>query len=202
MQGVPMFSAKWILPVVVASGSLVAQTANDLNGLAVAASRYVASGMAGSHDPQPLELHRISGDNGTPGSGTLMSRATDVQHWTFLYRIDSTLPADASADAKPKPRVAAQAECTKGVFNNFRFSDKPVANAKSLEFTWVAVPLDTAIQDLNANGFIRGFSSVEVLRPDLAQWPDDMVYLFNCPWERREVAISAQTGAMLWSYGY
>ena len=193
---------KWMLPVACVCAGLSGQTANDLNGLVSAAAHYASAGVAGTHQPLALSLHKIIGNNGSQTPEFLMTRATDVQHWTFLYRIDSTLPADASADAKPKPRVAAQAECTKGVFNNFRFSDKPVANAKTLEFTWVAVPLDTAIQNLNAGGFVRGFSSVEVLRPDLAQWPDDMVYLFNCPWERREVAISTQTGAMLWSYAY
>jgi hypothetical protein len=100
------------------------------------------------------------------------------------------------------PHVTAQAECTQGVFNNFHFSGSPVKNVKSLEFTWVAVSLDGAIASLNASGYVRGFSSVEMVRPGLANWPDDYVYVFTCPWERREVAISCQSGAMAWNYGY
>jgi hypothetical protein len=64
------------------------------------------------------------------------------------------------------------------------------------------VTLDTAIANLNANGYVRGFSSVELERPDLANWPDDYVYVFTCPWEQRQFAISCQTGAMVWNYGY
>jgi hypothetical protein len=158
--------------------------------------------VAGTHQPLALALHRIVGNNGSSTPEFLMTRATDVLHWTFLYRITDSGAEAASADARPAPKVAAQAECTKGVFSNFRLSDKPVTGVKSLEYTWVAVSLDSAVQNLNANGFVRGFSSVEVVRPDLAHWPDEMVYLFNCPWERREVAISTQTGALLWSYGY
>jgi len=204
-----MLSAKWIIPVVFAGGALVAQTANDLNGLASAAAHYVSSGMAGSRDPQPLELNRISGDNGAPGSGLLMSRATDVQHWIFLYRLGGTPPAatdsaptDPGGIVLPKPHKAVLAECTQGVFNHFRYSAEPVAGMKSLEYTWVAVSLDNAILNLNANGYIRGFASVALIRPDNPHVSDDFVYVFNCPWERRNVAISCQNGALLWTEAY
>ena len=208
-----MFSAKWILPIVFASSSLLAQTANDLNGLAVAAAHFVSSGMAGSHDPQPMELHRISGDNGAPGSGMLMSRATDVQHWSFLYKLGAALPAaepgapEAAAPDRadivlPRPHRAVLAECTQGVFNHFRYSPEPVAGLKSLEYTWVAESLDNAILNLNANGYIRGFSSVALIRPDNPHVDDTFVYVFNCPWERRNVAISCQDGALRWTEAY
>ena len=153
---------------------------------------------------ETLALAKVVGNYSTQFPDALMTKATDVQHWTFFYRFGGRASEDPLRDpeAKPKPHLSVLAECTQGVFNHFRYSSSAVTHVKSLEYTWVAVSLDNAIANLNANGFIRGFSSVEVLRPDLAQWPDDMVYLFTCPWERREVAISTQTGAMLWSYGY
>jgi len=201
-----MSSPKWILPIVFASGSLVAQSANDLNGLAVAASHFVSSGMAGSHDPLPLELHRMTGDNGAPASGMLMSRATDVQHWTFLYKLGGAAAAGPAQDGAdivlPKPHRAVLAECSQGVFNHFRYSPEQVSGLKSLEYTWVGVSLDNAILNLNANGYIRGFSSVALIRPDNPHVNDDFVYVFNCPWERRNVAISCQNGALLWTEAY
>jgi len=193
---------KWMIPIACVSTSMMAQSATDLNGLVTAAAHYVSSGMSGAHDPQPLALNKIIGNNGSQTPAFLMTTAADVLHWTFLYKI-SNPPAEAQdPDAKPKPHVTVQAECTKGIFNNFQYSSSPVKNTKSLEFTWVALPLDGAIANLNANGYIRGFSSVEMVRPDLANWPDDYVYVFTCPWERREVAISCQTGAMVWNAGY
>ena len=96
----------------------------------------------------------------------------------------------------------ADCECTRGVFSNFHYSDKAIKGVKPLDFTWAAVTLDNAIRNLNANGYIRGFSSVELQRPDLPNWPDDYVYVFTCPWERQEVAISCQTGALTWTYAY
>lgn len=193
---------KWMIPMVCASTSLLAQTATDLNGLVSAAAHYVSSGVAATHTPVDLALVKIIGNNGSQTPEFLMSKATDVQHWTFLYRTGGAQSEEASPEARPRIHPTAQAECTQGVFHHFRFSDRPVTGTKSLEFTWVAVSLDNAIQYLNANGYIRGFSSVTLQRPDLADWPDDFVYVFNCPWERREVAISCQTGALTWSYGY
>ena len=67
-----------------------------------------------------------------------------------------------------------------------------------MEFTWLAVSLDGAIAQLNANGYVRGFSQVEVKKPDLPGIADDPVYVFTCPWERAKVAISANNGAFLW----
>jgi hypothetical protein len=212
-----MFTAKWILPVLCAGTALAAQSANDLNGLAAAANRYVHTGMAGSHDPQPLDLCRMVGDIGTPDSPYLMTRATDVQHWTFLYRLGTGAaePAGApatAADLDPADpgdggivlpqHKSVLAECSRGVFNRFRYSHKPVMAMKSLQYTWVAVPLDAAIASLNANGYVRGFSSVALLRPDSPRIPDGFVYLFNCPWERARVAISCQTGALAWTEMY
>ena len=199
-----MFPVKWMIPVACLSTSLLAQTANDLNGLATAAAHYVSNGMAGARDPESLALSKIVGNYSTQFPNALMTKATDVQHWTFLYNFSKPARQEELSDpeAKPEPHRSVQAECTQGVFNNFHYSSKLVTHVKSLEFTWVAVSLDNAILNLNANGYIRGFSSVELQRPNLANWPDDFVYVFNCPWERREVAISCQTGALTWSYGY
>jgi hypothetical protein len=220
-----MFSVKWILPIVCAGTALAAQSSNDLNGLATAASRYVSSGMAGSHDPQPLELCRIVGNYEANNSPVLMTRATDVQHWIFFYRLGGGAPqeadapdaaaADPTADPEPaaEPETGAAgivlprhkavlAECSRGVFNNFRYSAKAVKAMKSLEHTWVAVSLDTAIQNLNANGYVRGFSSVGLVRPDSPRFPKEFVYVFNCPWDRTKVAISCQTGALTWTEQY
>jgi hypothetical protein len=184
---------------------MMAQSATDLNGLAAAAAHYVSSGMSGVHDPETLALCKIVGNNGSQVPDVLMTKATDVQHWTFSYKVGAT-PSDPAApqdpEPKPKPHLTAQAECTRGVFNSFHFSSTPVKDVKSLEFTWVALSLDSAIASLNAYGYVRGFSSVELVRPDLANWPDDYVYVFTCPWERQEVAISCQTGALTWNYGY
>jgi len=200
-----MSPLKWMIPVACLSTAMMAQSATDLNGLVAAAARYVSSGMSGVHDPEPLALCKVVGNNGSQVPDLLMTRATDVQHWIFTYKVGAgpsgpAAPQDPAAG--PKPRLAAQAECTRGVFNSFHFSSSPVKNVKSLEFTWAAVSLDSAIAGLNANGYVRGFSSVELMRPDLPGWPDDYVYVFTCPWERREVAISCQTGAMTWNYGY
>ena len=215
-----MFFAKWIVPMVCASTAVLAQTTSDLNGLVSAADHYVSSGMSGDRDPQMLALSKVTGDMGSAYPGFLMTKATDVQHWTFLYRIntghpmppkdfsDPTLPptqAPSQAPGQPPAtphHMAVLADCTKGVFNSFRYSDSAIKGLKSLEFTWVAVPLDTAILSLNANGYTRGFTTVELMRPDLAGYPDDFVYVFNCPWERQEVAVSCQTGALAWTYGY
>jgi hypothetical protein len=194
-----------MIPIACISTSMMAQSATDLNGLINAAAHYVSSGMAGVHAPEPLTLCKIVGDNGSLAPDLLMTRATDVQHWLFTYKVGAAPSGPAAPqdpDAKPMPHVTAQAECTQGVFNNFHFSGSPVKNVKSLEFTWVAVSLDGAIASLNASGYVRGFSSVEMVRPGLANWPDDYVYVFTCPWERREVAISCQSGAMAWNYGY
>jgi hypothetical protein len=201
-----MFLAKWMIPIACLSASLAAQTANDLNGLVSAAAHYVSNGMSGARDPESLALSKLVGNYSTQFPDALMTRATDVQHWTFFYKFSSSAPKeewqDPEAKPKPKPHLSVEAECTQGVFNNFRYSSMPVTRVKSLEYTWVAVSLDNAIASLNANGYIRGFSSVELQRPDIPNWPDEFVYVFNCPWERRQVAISCQTGAMAWSYGY
>jgi hypothetical protein len=199
-----MFPFKWLIPVACVSASLMAQTASDLNGLVSAANHYVSDGMSSSRDPETLALSKIVGDNGGQFPDQLMAKATDVQHWTFLYKINPATPPAAAPDpaGKPKPHLAVQAQCTQGIFNSFRYLGTPVKGVKSLEYTWVAVPLDTAILNLNANGYVRGFSSVALMRPDRANWPDDFVYVFTCPWERREVAISCQTGAMVWNYGF
>jgi hypothetical protein len=199
-----MSFAKWIVPILCVSSAALAQAAIDLNGLVSVAGQYVSSGMSGAHDPETLVLNKINGDMGSQFPDMLMSKASDVQHWTFLYRISPGLPTIPPTDppSPSQPHTAVLAECTQGVFNSFHFSDSQITGLKSLQYTWVAASLDTAILNLNANGYVRGFSSVALMRPDLPNFPDEFVYVFNCPWERREVAISCQTGALAWTYGF
>jgi hypothetical protein len=197
-----MFSAKWILPIACVSSGLLAQSATDLNGLVSAAAHYVSSGVSGGRSSQALDLHKVTGTYGEAAPDVLMTKAADVQRWLFQYRIDPSRAETPDPDGKPARHVAAQAQCDRGIFNGFKYLDQKISGTKSLEYTWVAVPLDTAINQLNLNGYVQGFTKVEVLRPDLPGWSDEMVYLFNCPLERREVAISCQTGALAWSYGY
>jgi hypothetical protein len=196
-----------MIPIACISAAAMAQGAVDLNGLEAAAAHYVSSGMAGAHDPETLALSKIVGTYGSQSTDVLMTKATDVQHWTFLYRIGAETPSPAPPEAQapppqvpPEPHRAVTAECTQGVFNHFRYSSRAVKGVKSLEYTWAAVSLDQAIANLNANGYVRGFTNVEVVRPDEPNWPDEFVYVFTCPWERQRVAISCQTGALAWTY--
>lgn len=217
-----MSIAKWLIPAACLTTALTAQSVNDLNGLVSAAGKYVTSGMAASRDPQSLGLCKMVGNYDDKVPNALMTRASEVQHWTFLYRIQSGLPGpglDAPVDCPQPPtappsappttsapapmsHVAVTAECSKGIFHDFRYSSKPVTGLKSLDNTWMAVSLDSAVASLNANGCVRGFTAVSVMRPDLPNWPDELVYVFSCPWERRDVAISCQTGALAWTYGF
>lgn len=194
-----MLTAKWLVPAACLTTALSAQSFNDLNGLASAASHFVSSGMAASRDPQPLGLHKIVGNYDDKAPNTLMNRASDVQHWTFLYKIQ--VGPGPQAPAGP-PHPAVTAECSRGVFHDFHYSDKPVQGLKGLDNTWIATSLENAIANLNANGYVRGFTAVSIMRPDMPNWSDELVYVFKCPWERRDVAISCQTGAMVWTYGY
>jgi hypothetical protein len=207
-----MHAASFLIPILslgLGSAAMAQTTGGDLNTLVNAAAHYVSSGMAGEHSPETLALSDITGDNGSTNATVLMSSAADVQHWTFRYRIQAAgtppvaqaLPG-CPAPTQPQPHRTVVAQCTQGVFNHFAFSPVPVSGVKSLEYTWVAVSLDQAIANLNSNGYVRGFSSVEVKRPDQAGLPQDLVYVFNCPWERQQVAISGQTGALTWTYSY
>jgi len=201
-----------LIPILgLASAGMAQTTGGDLNTLVSAASHYVSSGMAAGHNPESLSLSSITGDNGSPVPNVLMTTAADVQHWTFRYRVvpgsqpgipeaPSTCPTPLPT--QPQPHRTVLAQCTRGVFNSFTYSPDPVTGVKSLEYTWVAVSLDQAIANLNSNGYVRGFSSLQVERPQQPGLPDDLVYVFNCPWERQKVAISGQTGAMTWTYGY
>lgn len=218
-----MSSLKQFLTMACVSGALLAQAPGDLNALTSAAAHFVSSGMTASHYPEHLDLGKIVGDNGNLASGTLMATAEDVQHWTFLYRLERSLPtppdnpdaqppapgteppaagADSASETLLKTYRSVSAQCTRGVFSHFQLSASPVLNVKSLQFTWFAVNLKGAIASLNTYGYARGFQSVTLLRPDHAGLPDDPVYLFDCPWERQMVAISCQSGMLSWTVSY
>ena len=200
-----MSLTQWILPIICSSGALFAQTLGDLNGLVQGASHYVSQGMAGTHNPRPLEMCKIVGQNGGQPE-VLMSRSVDVIHWNFLYRIkDGALNAAEENDAAPKaptPHRSVIIECNRGIFGGFKYSPTPIAGVKSLENTWIGVSLGDAIGQLNAAGYFRGFSKVTLMRPLNPALPDEYVYIFDCPWERTQVAISTQTGALSWRMTY
>jgi hypothetical protein len=183
---------KLAMPFLCAAAALTAQVPVDLNGLAVAAGRYASHGVQGQPHQPALDLRLLKGDNGADPS-ILMGKATDVQRWTVFY--------DASPTAKDElvpPIGSASVKCIRGLFSDFFTSPSAIPNCKSLEATWFALNLDAAIAQLNANGYIRGFSEVSVRRPDGLGIPDEPVYVFTCPWERTIVAISTNTGAVIW----
>lgn len=191
-----MSACKWIIPVLCAAGTLSAQSLGDLNGLISSANRYVHTGLAATPHPMPLELCKVSGDNGGKDE-VLMNRSVDVVHWQFQYRVDVT-----SQIATPKPPHSVLAECNRGVFGGLQYSEALVTEAKTLEHTWVGIPLEDAIDALRNAGFNRGFDQVTLTRPDNSLVPDEYVYIFDCPFERFKVAISTQTGELAWKSAY
>ena len=197
-----MSLTKWILPIICSSGALFAQSLGDLNGLIAGASHFVSRGMAGTHDPQPLEICKIIGENGGQPD-LLMTRSVDVVHWNFLYRIDNVKATGEEENAPaPKPHRSVSVECNRGVFGNFKYSPSLITGVKSLESTWIGISLGDAIAQLNNTGYIRGFSKVTLMRPLNPAVPDEYVYVFDCPWERTQVAISTQTGDLSWRMMY
>lgn len=173
---------------------LSAQAPVDFNSLATAAARFASRRVQGQQHPATLDLRLVRGDNGG-NPAVLMSRASDVQRWTLFY--NATYMEKDPVAGNPLPR-SASLKCVRGTFSDFMMSKPPIPDCKTLEETWFATSLDGAIATLNANGYVRGFSQVEVKRPDLAGCPDDCVCVFTCPWERARVAISTTTGALLW----
>jgi|GEM_PF-1151237 len=193
-----MFLPRLAALITCATVGLGAQVAVDLNSLTAAAARFASKGFQGQQHGQSLDLHLMRGDNGG-NTSWLMTRSADVQRWTLFYDINyENAPANAQTDiVLPAPR-SASLKCCRGVFSDFFTSQPPIPNCKSMESTWMALSLDAAIAHLNTQGYQRGFSKVEVKRPDAPGIPGELVYVFTCPWERANVAISASTGAMVW----
>jgi len=197
-----MFLPKRAATILCVAGALGAQTPVDLNGLAVAASHYVSHGLQGQAHAPALDLRLLRGDNGGDAVH-LMSAAADVVRWTLFYNASYGRPAlqeDLALPVQEDLTLArsASAKCCKGTFSDFLLAKAPIPASKSMEFTWLAVTLDAAIARLNANGYVRGFSQVEVKKPDVPGLSDESVYIFTCPWERTKVAISANNGAFVW----
>ena len=173
---------KIALALICAAGAAQAQV--DLNSLESAATRYTSHGVQGQPHPVDLDLRLIRGDSGN-APPTLMGRATDVQRWCSFYNISG-----------------GGGLCNHGQFADFQTAAAPIPDCKSIEDSWVAVTLDSAIAQLNAQGYVRGFSAVSLRRPDLPGVPDDLTYVFTCPWERAFVAISGTSGALIWTQMY
>jgi len=174
--------------------AVAAQAQVDLNTLESAASRYTSHGVTGIPNHASLDLQLLRGDGGTVPA-TLMVRAADVQHWSLFYNL-------AGVGAGPDQPRSVDLQCDKGLFSGISTGRSPIPDCRSLEDLWVAVTLDAAIAQLNGLGYVRGFSEVELRRPDLPGVPAEPVYVFNCPWERTYVAISGNTGAMTWYQVY
>jgi hypothetical protein len=187
-----MFSLKTSVAICVAAGAVSAQ-AIDLNGLTLAASRFANGGMQSQPLPLVTDLRLMRGER-IDNPSLLMAKATDVQRWTIFYGVSIRAGA-TEVIAHPQ---SASLKCTHGHFSDFLLSAPPIPKSKSLENTWFAISLDGAIGQLNAQGYVRGFSKVEVKWPDATGFLDEPVYIFKCPWERADVAISVVTGALVW----
>jgi hypothetical protein len=177
--------------------TLSAQAPVDLNSLVTAAGQYAVHGLEAQRLPMALDLRLMRGDNGGDPT-TLMAEAGDVQRWTVFYDVTYTKPGASDVVLAH----SASVKCTKGVFSGFATAAPSIPDCKSLTDTWLAITLDGAIAQLNANGYVRGFSQVETTRPDKPGCPDEMVYVFTCPWERTRVAIAASSGALVWFQAY
>lgn len=187
--------ATTILAAAAAFAPLAAQGPVDLNGLASSADRYLTHKLQASPFPISRELVLMRGDNGGDAAH-LMGRTADVKRWTLFYNVEASGP---SSETLPR---SASVKCQQGIFGEYLTSAKPVPYCKSIQDTWLAVNLDSAIQQLNAHGYTRGFSKVEIKRPDRPGFSEELAYVFTCPWERAHVAISASTGAYIWYQAY
>jgi hypothetical protein len=188
-----MFQGKWLLATLCTAGTLFGQTLGDLNGLAQAAGKYVSHGLSSAHDASSLELYRIIGDRDVP-EPALLGRGVDVTHWNFQYKV---VPFRPGAAAEPHKQVLA--DCNRGIFENFAYSDSMVTDARSLEFTWIAISMDDAIAELKKHGYTHGFRKVTLMRPMNPNIPDEYVYIFECPLDHRNVAVSTQSGELSWT---
>jgi hypothetical protein len=176
------------------AGTLGAQAPVDLNSLALAAKTYTSHRLEGPAQAATLDLRLMRGDNGGDPT-TLMATAGDVRRWTVFY--DATYPKTETEEVVERPG-SASVKCIKGVFSSYQTAKHPIPGVKTMESAWLAVSLDGAIAQLNANGYSRGFSEVSVKRIDQPNITDEPAYVFTCPWERTKVAISCTTGNFIW----
>jgi len=183
------------LALLAAATPLAAQTLQDLNGLKTEARHFVSSGLSSSGETRKTELYRIIGEP-APAAPGLLQRGVDVLLWKFQYKILDTNPGPGAAEASQHRQCWAQ--CLRGVFNNFEYSDVLVTDARPIEHAWIAVGLDEAIAELKKQGYTHGFERVTLMRPMHPALPNEFVYIFQCPVERTKVAISTQTGAFMW----
>jgi hypothetical protein len=181
----------------------MAQSIGDINGLVSAAAQFSARGARGTQHAMSLDLHKIKGESALV-PGALMTKALDIQRWTFSYNIGPGADGGSvSGDGAATPVFkSASCKCVNSLFSDFHLSARPITATKSIQDTWIAATLEQAIQSLNNQGYVRGFSDVELERPDSKLVPDGFVYIFTCPWERTRVAVSAANGAVTWLEQY
>ena len=225
-----MFFPKRLLPLLCLGSALVAQS-NDLNTLLGAAYEYSTAGMSASRSMLKLDLTKARGDAGAPSPlPILLFKSLDVSHWTFFYNLKNPYgpgcllgqnpdpgpnpdtgpgpgpnpdpgPAPAPQPA-PQPFLSASAQCSQGIFGDFRLSPTSISDSKTIAGAWVATSIDAAIGTLNNQGYVQGFTSVTLMRSTNPQLPDAYVYAFNCPLESTVVGISASSGQLLWKEFY
>ncbi len=178
-----------------AASGLMAQAMGDLNSLVLQASRYADHETARQAFHRDLALFRIIGTSGD-GEEAIMRTGVDLQQWTLIYRIEAPAGPPPRGDMTPQ---SVSIQCTRGMFDGLHWSPLPVFDAKSLQWVWIAVSLDDAIDQLNRQGYTRGFSSLTIMRPLHPRYPDECTFVFKCPPDHAFVGISAQTGKKLWT---
>jgi len=199
-----MLKGTWLIPVLCSGVALCAQSLGDLNGLAQAAAHFCSHGMAAGRDPGTAALYRITGDQGGAAPSP-MTKGVDVTHWSFQYKLVAvgTDPGPDGGLAVPESiHQGVLAECTRGIFGKFQYSTALVTDARSLEYTWIAISLDDALAQVKAHGYSGTFEKVTLMRPMNPSIPDEYVYIFDCPADHVRVAISTQTGALMWTEKY
>jgi hypothetical protein len=187
-------SCLW-LPLL-AANILLAHSVNDLNSLVLQADRFAATEMANQGDPEALELFLIHGTSALQEGGA-MGKGVEVQTWVLTYRILS--PERTAPHHGGVRQYSLRVTCQGGVFKGIAWLSVPVMDYKPLEWIWITIPLEDAIQKLNDAGFHKGFTRVTLMRSLFPKYPDTCTYVFRCPGDSATVGISAQTGELLWT---
>jgi len=185
---------RWlVLALGVATAGHGAQV-NDLNALIAQAGPFAQTRMQAQGDPEERELFQLGATRGTPG-GT-PHKAADLQHWVLTYRIRSperTAPRHGGA-----PQSTLQVDWRQGAFRDIVWSPEQVMDCRSLEGARIDISVGQAIQGLAAAGVVGGFQAVNLVWPTVSRGADGPIYLFICQEDPAFVAVSAQTGRVVW----